>query len=465
MVRDVSHEIGPEAARAAASGIYISCFPLLLAEAVRRAHPMVAPRFHLIAHDGGSLAPGVAEDDARVVLTSAWIDLAAEPVVVRLPNTNGRFFSVTLIDTAGEPFESLGTRTGDDAGLDLALVGPRWRGELPSGLRAKRAPSDGVWLVSRIHAHSTLDQTEALAVARRQCLALLQPHADQSRPALSVLEPPASPCLRQVAEIDPAVFFHRLKATLERAPVTYQRALNERVATLADELDGPPPAAQWSAVFRDALARGFADGLAAIRAAALHASGGEHLGWRALASGLHDRTMSALALAARAYASLGAPLRDDLLSFVCERDETGRPFSGAHQYRIHFPREASPPSHAFWWLSARPPASYDQRHGLGDRSGLTLNRDGSLDLVIQQAPPPAAQIPNWLPAPDGRFSLIMRLYCPAAAALSGAWRMPPVQRLDSGSDGRRERGRPPAATFRGGPTNELQPAFAWRMTP
>jgi hypothetical protein len=36
---------------------------------------------------------------------------------------------------------------------------------------------------------------------------------------------------------------------------------------------------------------------------------------------------------------------------------------------------------------------------------------------------------NWLPAPAGGFRLNLRLYWPRRAALTGAWRPPPVQRL------------------------------------
>jgi len=149
--------------------------------------------------------------------------------------------------------------------------------------------------------------------------------------------------------------------------------------------------------------------------------------------------VSALARAASAYTSVGAPRRDDLLSLVCDEDEQGRPLSGAHSYRIHFPPEGGPPVRAFWWLSARPSGSRELQHGLGSRSDLTLNSDGSLDIVAQHDPPPAPLIRNWLSSPDDRFSLIMRLYTPRPAALRGSWRMPPVERLDRGASGKPSR--------------------------
>ncbi len=79
-----------------------------------------------------------------------------------------------------------------------------------------------------------------------------------------------------------------------------------------------------------------------------------------------------------------------------------------------------------FFLSANP----INRYAIGDRtSGLHFARDGSLTLYLQHAAPgaPGARA-NWLPAPAGRFHLIMRLYQPRDAALSGTWKPPPVIR-------------------------------------
>jgi hypothetical protein len=57
-----------------------------------------------------------------------------------------------------------------------------------------------------------------------------------------------------------------------------------------------------------------------------------------------------------------------------------------------------------------------------------FNDDGSLILLIQNEPPEDAWTANWLPAPDGPFYLVMRLYGPEAAALDGTWMPPPVVR-------------------------------------
>lgn len=463
MVSDVSSPLESKVARTAAANVYVHAFPLLLADVVRRSHPIGFHQFHILTHESGSLAPGLADDDPRVIVGSAWVDLRQEPVVLRVPHTHGRYINITLIDTMGEPVASLGSRTGEDSGADLALVGPKWRGELPSGLRAKRAGSEIVWVVSRLHAHSALDHTDAMYIAQRQCLATPR-RETKARPTLPNFQAPPIPCLRQVAEIPPPLFFHRLGTLLDRAPEVSRQRLKDQVSAFTEVLGGPPPPAGWSPGFAEILAAGFADGLAAIRRTA-NSAGTQNLGWRPVPGGPHDGDTSALARAARAYAGMGAPMREDLLTFLCDRDESGRPLLGSHRYRIRFPPEGAPPVHDFWWLSAWPPASFDHRHGIGDRNDLALEQDGSLEILAQSAPPERTHIANWLPAPEGEMSLTMRLYSPRDAALTRTWRMPPVERLDAGR-GAARRPRPKGGTDAPGEPNRISRAtFAWRITP
>ena len=53
--------------------------------------------------------------------------------------------------------------------------------------------------------------------------------------------------------------------------------------------------------------------------------------------------------------------------------------------------------------------------------------DGSMTLYIQKSSPGKARASNWLPAPDGPIYMVMRLYWPREAALTGAWSPPPVE--------------------------------------
>ena len=111
-------------------------------------------------------------------------------------------------------------------------------------------------------------------------------------------------------------------------------------------------------------------------------------------------------------------------------DGSGRALSGEHDYVLHFPPGGLPPNDAFWSLTMadakeRFVANPIDRYSVGDRSGLTPNPDGSVDIYLQNGAPAGHQS-NWLPAPAGRFNLWLRVYMPGAAILRGEYTVPPV---------------------------------------
>jgi hypothetical protein len=111
-------------------------------------------------------------------------------------------------------------------------------------------------------------------------------------------------------------------------------------------------------------------------------------------------------------------------------DSTGRALSGRHNYVLHFPAGQLPPNDAFWSLTMTDVVGYMvsnpiDRYSVGDQSGLVPNADGSIDIYIQSTAP-AGHESNWLPAPAGKFKLMLRAYLPGRAILDGEYHVPPV---------------------------------------
>ena len=69
------------------------------------------------------------------------------------------------------------------------------------------------------------------------------------------------------------------------------------------------------------------------------------------------------------------------------------------------------------------------RYSLSSRDKFTYNADGSVDLYVQKQSPGSDKQSNWLPAPDGDFILMLRLYWPKNEAITGAWVPPPTKRV------------------------------------
>ncbi len=114
-------------------------------------------------------------------------------------------------------------------------------------------------------------------------------------------------------------------------------------------------------------------------------------------------------------------------------DGAGRALNGNQDYVLRFPDGQLPPNHAFWSLTLTDVAGFmvrnpGDRSGVGSRSGLTPNADGSVDIYLQRSAPSGHES-NWLPAPAGRFKLTLRAYLPGRAVLDGEYHVPQVQRV------------------------------------
>lgn len=110
---------------------------------------------------------------------------------------------------------------------------------------------------------------------------------------------------------------------------------------------------------------------------------------------------------------------------------------GSHRYTLRFAKGQLPPVNSFWSLTM-----YDQpasllvhnpinRYLLNSTmlSEFQMDDDGGLTLYIQNESPGKDREANWLPAPKGPFSVIMRLYWPKAEAVEGQWKQPPLTRV------------------------------------
>jgi len=102
---------------------------------------------------------------------------------------------------------------------------------------------------------------------------------------------------------------------------------------------------------------------------------------------------------------------------------------------INFAKEQLPPvdPKGFWSITM-----YDEeqflvdnplnRYSIGDRSELTYGEDGSLVLYLQHESPGESKESNWLPAPDGKFKITMRIYIPLPEGLDPLYCPPAVRK-------------------------------------
>jgi len=132
---------------------------------------------------------------------------------------------------------------------------------------------------------------------------------------------------------------------------------------------------------------------------------------------------------------LGANLPDDAVYPSTSVDATGNTLDGSQKYVMHFQKDQLPPVNGFWSLTLYNDqfffaANPLNRFTLSPRNTLQHNPDGSLNLYIQHQSPGNGKESNWLPAPEGKFNLVLRLYWPQKSILDGSWNPPSVKRVE-----------------------------------
>jgi hydroxymethylglutaryl-CoA reductase len=134
---------------------------------------------------------------------------------------------------------------------------------------------------------------------------------------------------------------------------------------------------------------------------------------------------------------LGANLPQDAVYPMSQRASLLRAYDGAQKYEIRFEKGKLPPVKGFWSLTM-----YDEemffvanpinRYSMSVRTDPKFESDGSLVIYIQNESPGADKEANWLPAPKGKFHLMLRLYWPTEndpSILNGSWEPPAVKRM------------------------------------
>ena len=434
----VTPALTPNEAEAIATLGYIYGYPLVLMAAARASWPTPVNRFAHLAEFPDDKFTDVAAPNVDTLSSSAWLDLHAEPIVLSVPDVGRRYYTMQLLDAWTNVIAAPGTRTTGNGNGAFAIIGPGWRGDLPSGIEAIQSPTEMVRLIGRTYTAGTRDYDAVHAIQRQYELTPLRA-LGKSTPAvpaatLSAMRPDSDPPLGQVEKLEAGPFFARLARLMEANPPSESdEPLVRRLGQLGIVRGAAFDVARLPASIVDAVERGVAAGRARLHGAGLEALGKQVDGWRMrLDLGRYGTNYEQRATVA--LAALGANLAEDAVYATADVDVGGQPLSGENRYRLRFPPGELPPVKAFWSVTiyndrrllAPNPIG---RYALGDRDPVRAEPDGALDLLIQADDPGPDLRSNWLPAPAQRFNLVLRLYVPKAAVIEERWRPPAVTRV------------------------------------
>jgi len=378
----------------------------------------------------------VVRPNADTLYSMLWFDVGTEPLILSLPETP-RYHVLPLMDMWTDVFAALGTCSTGGSGGDCAIVGSRWRGTLPTGVRAVTSPTDAGWLLGRIQTNGPSDFDEVRGIQARMRATSLSSWQQSARPARTRIDPAidmATPPVAQAMAMTAEDFFGLAAALMKRhVPHATDWTMVARLERLGLYVGADYVLSEAPSAVRRALGRAIS--AAKQRMSDRGMARRQHRDGWVLPSVLGVYGNEYLSRAFTAFRGLGALPESEALYPTALSDGEGRALDGKHRYKLHFGRDALPPVRAFWSLTMYGAdhffvANPINRFAVGDRDALSFNVDDSLDLFIQhEEPADPKERANWLPAPTGSFSMNLRLYRPRAEALDGRWNAPPIERL------------------------------------
>ncbi|PLW69356.1 DUF1254 domain-containing protein [Pseudohalioglobus lutimaris] len=440
-----------EAARVARDG-YIYGFPMVMNYktmwnyVVDEDSPEYKGPFNQVSCDARLFTPqdkAVVTPNADTPYCMFWIDLRAEPMILSVPGIEARrYYSFQLIDLYTHNFGYVGTLSaGNEAGRYL-ISGPGWDGKKPAGVTdVLRSETSFIFTVARTQLFGPDDLNSVKDIQGQYQLQPLSAFSGQAPPAAPAR--PDFPTWDEGSQLDQRFFIYLdFMMDLLGQPGPGEEALWQDLARL-----GVGPGQNFkldalSAGQLEALNAGVKQGFTEMEAFIAEHSNDP------LASGKWFGTRAFLDESARSNYGLDQP---DMLRSVAAHmglygnsaaeavyptyltDAEGAPLDGSsRRYTISFASGALPPVKAFWSLTM-----YDgktqlfienplDRYLLSSEMLEQMKReeDGSLVLYVQKDSPGPELESNWLPAPDGPFYMVLRLYGPEETALQGRWTPP-----------------------------------------
>ncbi len=352
----------------------------------------------------------------------AWVDLRTEPWVVSVPAVaDKRYYVQQWIDLFTYNFAYVGSRATGNAAGNFMLVGPKWKGKPPAGIKKVfRSETDIVLTLTRTALNGPEDVEAVKTVQNGMKLQPLSSFEHKTAPpvAPAIDFPPFD---RAKARSHDFIGYLNFLLQFTQPPHPSEMALMKRFATIGIAPGKPFDAAALPPDTLAAIDLGVKDAQEALAAKAkVTLSSNGLFGSRAELKS--DYLTRAIAAEKGLYGNS-----------LVEAWYGGYVGDGTKLQTIHFAKGQLPPARFFWSITlySLPDrflfANDLKRYSIGDRTkGLKYDADGGLTLYVGHASPGPEMESNWLPAPDAKYSAVARIYGPSKAAMNGAWNLPPL---------------------------------------
>jgi hypothetical protein len=438
--------ISPQQARDATIEAYIFGYPLVLMDITRLALTSVSKPSENAAPINqfcnkrtfpDPTLTAVVSPNADTLYSFAFLDLVREPMVLSVPEMDGRYYLMQMLDAWTNVFAAPGTRTTGSEKSDFAITGPNWKGQLPKGIKEIKSPTGMAWVIGRTQTNGKSDYAAVNAIQDQYKLTPLSSFGKNYTPpesvAVNIQADTRTPPVDQVSRLDATSFFSRLNTLMKHnPPAPADAGALKRFAAIGVGPGLPFSLRTMDPSIATQVASSVAAAQARIIAEARKPHGDDRNGWEFMGE-VGRYGANYLWRAVVAFIGLGANLPEDAVYPRATKDSDGQPLHGSRRYEVRFLKGQLPPVSAFWSITMYNDKQFFvpnpiNRFAIGDRDKIEFNSDGSLTIYIQNESPGREKEQNWLPAPKDGFNLFMRLYWPKKEITSGSWKPPKIER-------------------------------------
>ncbi|MFT3685313.1 MAG: DUF1254 domain-containing protein [Phycisphaerales bacterium] len=373
-----------------------------------------------------------------VVYGLGFFSLDEEPVIAQVPDFGDRFWVYALYDARTDQFAELGKAYKTKPGFYL-LVGPNWKGEKPAGveavIRARTPLANGI---PRIFMDDTKEDREAIQKVINQVVFYPLSKFDGKMKTIdwkttpNIEGPKSDASAGETKWVVPEKFFDQFSEVLATVPpLPGEETLYAQFRQLMNAAKADP------AIKRVLVETAVETEKEVI--AKFHQW--KHNGTPA-GNGWNRSTNNAqwgvdyFNRAGTSKSNMFDNKPTETQYFYTDFDGDGKVLEGKNGYTVTFPKGQTPPVEGFWSLTLYNDkhlfhANDLKRYSLGTKNKtLKYNDDGSLTLYAGGTSPGKDKESNWLPAPEGAFSLYIRAYWGKQPILDRSWQPPAIRKVN-----------------------------------
>lgn len=384
----------------------------------------------------GYIAPDqhfIACPNQDVTYGAGFFDLDQGPAVFQVPDFGDRFWVYALYDGRTDEFAEIGKQYGTKPGFYL-MVGPNWKGDAPANITAVvRSSTRFAFMVPRIFMDDTPEDHTAIQPVLRQINAYPLTEFDGKLKVMDWSKLPHFPAPKSSSQsetkwVNPDTFFEELPAVMKQVPrLPGEEALYAWIGSVLEAAAKDPEIKKTLQETAVEAEREMVSPFLQWRNNGRPAGNG----WNSPVNNAEWGT-DYLNRTGTAKSNMYDNRPEETKYIYTDDDNQGHQLNGQNGYTVTFAKGEVPPVNGFWSLTL-----YDAEHffhpnplnrySLGTKNkDLKYNADGSLTLYAGSKSPGKDKESNWLPAPDGAFSLYIRAYWADKPILDGQWKPPVV---------------------------------------